>query len=196
MNLLRSVVCGATSVLLAFAWEAGAGERSSASAIPPAPNVLELARKTAFSSSAEPGVSAPPHVRSLNRGFRFALFRAKAGVPPRPPSDGTIVGRAIIEGAPAHLDLPNGEYFLWLGGGAESRVAALVSADGRTIQPVEVFSRVSGPTLRWEVQSSVPATGDPLAPTLAKDTLWLQICLGAGQSNGAAAQQCVRVPAS
>lgn len=196
MNLWRSVVCGAMGVLLAFSGEAGAEERSSASGIPPAPSLLELARKAAFSSSPEPDVSAPPHVRSLNRGFHLKLFRTRAEVPPRPSGDGTIVARAVIEGAPARLDLPNGEYFLWLGGSADSPVAALVSADGRTTQAVDVFSRAAGPTLRWEVQSSVPASGDPLAPSVAKQTLWLQICLGARERDRGAAQQCVRVPAS
>lgn len=196
MNLWRNIVCGSTSLLLVLTWGCDAGERSSAPTTPPAQKVLELARKANFSSSAEPDVPAPPHIRSLNPGFQLTLFRAQTDVPPT-PGHGAIISRAVIQGAPAHLDLPNGEYFLWLSGSADSRHAALVSADGETSKTVEVFSRPSGPTLRWEVQSSLPASGEPLAPSCANGTLWLQICLGTGQMNGAgAAQECVRVPAS
>ncbi len=196
MTLWRRAVCGSvTGVVLVCAFGCGGG--GPASPVPSARKVLELARSTTFSASAEREVPAPPPVRSLNPGFAISLFQATDAASPTPSTDGGVLARLAIQGVSAPHGVPDGEYFLWSGGSADARHAALVSSDGATTKTLEVFSRPSGPTLRWEIQSAPLASGEHLGSGCASGTLWLQVCFGAGQLNGRGEpQRCVRVPAS
>lgn len=159
--------------------------------------VIALGQRAIFQASHEPEVAAPQHVKSINPELMCNVYRVESEDTKSPRSDGSVIARLEVSGIPARNGLPDGNYYLWVGGQPEAPQAQLVGLDGSVTKAIEVFTRASGPTLAWEVNMEIPASVAATALPRETRVLWLHFCTSPAVPDGSASGQlCVRIPAS
>ncbi len=118
--------------------------------LPSAEQVRRLAKGVVFSSLAVTDAPVPIEIARHNPSFRITVhYRAGPEEVAFPPPVGAIFATVHLAGVPPEHGLPDGEYFLWVGGHMHNLRAALVSINGKVLQEMEVRSK---PTLTEEMK--------------------------------------------
>lgn len=110
--------------------------------IPSPQSVVNMTRGVAFNYLAVTDEPVPPEAKRLNPQFSIKVF-FRAGIDKLEyrPESGAVFAKVVIAGVPAKRLLPDGEYYLWIGGEGELQRGALAKIDGTFIREVEVFSK-------------------------------------------------------
>jgi hypothetical protein len=112
--------------------------------IPSAQAIVKLATEIEFSSTAVTDEPVPVDIRKLNPKFQIEVFyRTGPEKVEFAPADGAVFAKVSIKGVPKERDLPDGEYYLWIGGKVNNLRAVLVTTDARVVREMEVLSRPS-----------------------------------------------------
>lgn len=126
---------------------AGCAATSAVVQILPPATVVQLAQSVTFETVPVMDDPLPVEIRELNPKFKMSVFfRAGSAEVTVPPVVGAIFARLDIEGVPRERDLPDGSYYLWIGGETlDALRAALVKVDGSISREVELRSEPSIP---------------------------------------------------
>lgn len=178
---------GIVLLTIGFAVVFEAGTALSAD-LPKVEAILGLARQATFDPTAVTDDPVPAEIQALNPDFRIRVyFRAGADEIEFPADVGAIFARVEIKGVPKERQLPDGTYYLWIGGAFDSLRAVLAKVDGSFSREVEVRSApglaaatlrhartihavVDPPRLSIAAVPGVPGTPQP-RPT------WREICV-------------------
>jgi hypothetical protein len=105
---------------------------------------MTLARGVEFEKTAVTDDPVPADVKKLNPPFGIAVnYRASKYLVKPSPKEGGIVAKVAIKGVPTDRGVPDGEYFLWVGGPDESMRATMVKVDGSLKKDLDVLSEPS-----------------------------------------------------
>jgi hypothetical protein len=117
--------------------------------------IADIARTVQFDNTAVTDEPVPPEIRRLNAGFSIRVFyRARSDTPEVLPEEGAVLAKMTISGVPAERNLPDGDYYLWIGKGIDSLRALLIKIDGTFSREVEVLPT---PTASLAEQSVEPS---------------------------------------
>ena len=112
--------------------------------IPPSETILELGHATEFRSEVVTDEPVPEELKRLNPAFSIEVYYRKG--PYRvayPPEVGAIFAKVILAGVTKEHGLPDGAYYLWIGGHMNSLRAALAKVDAPVVKEVAVLSEPS-----------------------------------------------------
>jgi len=116
--------------------------------------IVYMARTVKFDNTAVTDQPVPPEIRRLNTGFSIKVFyRARSDTLEYLPEQGAVLAKVRIGGVPAERNLPDGDYYLWIGRGVDSLRALLIKIDGTVSKEVEVVPK---PTTSLAEQSVEP----------------------------------------
>jgi hypothetical protein len=133
--------------------------------VPTPQAVLRMATGVRFSSIAVTDDPVPLEARRLNPKFRIAVaFRTSPYASKPSPTMGAVIARVMLRGVPKARGLPDGNYYLWIGGPDENMRAVLVSTDGVTEQQAEVLSK---PSIAEETMPHSPRVHVVLGPVFS-----------------------------
>lgn len=112
--------------------------------VPSPETIVGMARDIEFTITAVTDDPVPAEVRQLNPKFGIKVYYRTGDYTVQfRPSVGAIFAKVVIKGVPKERGLPDGEYYLWIGGPADSLSAALGSVDGKFVKGVDVETKPS-----------------------------------------------------
>ncbi|MBN2570125.1 MAG: hypothetical protein JXB42_11905 [Deltaproteobacteria bacterium] len=113
--------------------------RADTSNRPSPQEIVNMARSVEFDNAAVTDEPVPREIKLLNAGFSIKVYyRAEKDIPEYLPEQGAVLSRVTISGVPAERNLPDGDYYLWIGRDIDSLQAVLVKTDGTVSTEVEV----------------------------------------------------------
>lgn len=123
--------------------------------IPTSQAIANMTRGVAFNSMAVTDEPVPPEAKKLNPNFTIRVnFRLGIEKLQYRPEMGAVFAKITVTGVPAKRLLPDGEYYLWIGGSGELKRSALAKIDGTFVREVEVLSK---PTNVLDSSAQAPA---------------------------------------
>ena len=142
--------------------------------IPPAQTIVNMARNVAFESLGVTDEPVPSEIRQLNPNFAIQVYFRSGPEAVAYPPEGAIFARVSVRGVPKERTLPDGEYYLWIGGDIDSLRGALARLDGQVLKEVEIDSQPAlaeesiphGPKVHILVEAAVTASGAVPLPTV------------------------------
>ncbi|MCE2510125.1 MAG: hypothetical protein J4G10_04010 [Alphaproteobacteria bacterium] len=109
--------------------------------IPSSEIILEMGRTTEFRSEVVTDEPVPEELKQLNPAFKIEVYYREG--PYRveyPPETGAIFAKVMLVGVTSEHGLPDGMYYLWIGGHMSSLRAALAKVDSPLVKEVAVQS--------------------------------------------------------
>lgn len=167
---------------------------------PAASQVPALAGSVKFENKAHIEDKVAPMFKGADKFSIKVQFHSTAGPVAYAPATGAVVARVSVVGIPAGRGIPDGDYYLWMGGASSDMKAELVKTDGSLAVPLDVLPAAAwrnGRVIRPEIEQ-VPADLKAAANASVVPTTraWRRICVELAPEGGAAGERCVRVPAS
>jgi len=127
---------------------------SSVTTRPSPQEIVDIARTVKFDNIGVTDEPVPPEIRRLNSGFSIRIYyRARRDTPEYLPEQGAVLAKVTIGGVPTERNLPDGDYYLWIGRGIDSLRALLIKIDGTVSKEIEVLPE---PTTSLAEQSVEP----------------------------------------
>jgi hypothetical protein len=159
--------------------------------LPSAEAIVSLSRAATFQTRAVSDRRLLPQVRKLNPQSSLQVyFRDSASMAKFEPSPGAVLARLVLRGIPDGRGLPDGEYYLWIGGTSSMLRGALAKSDATVVQAVHSEIELQPPTAMLRPPINLPSV------PLQKQRWWRHVCVNVALSGQDVTELCGRLPAN
>lgn len=130
--------------------------------IPSSETILEMGQATDFRSEVVTDDPVPDELKQLNPAFSIEVYYREGSYRVEyPPEVGAIFAKVVLTGVTPEHGLPDGTYYLWIGGHMSSLRAALAKVDAPLVKEVAVQSVPSVPEEALPHPPKVHAFAEP-----------------------------------
>lgn len=140
----REAIVGKATLIASILFLPVLGQAQSIVEIPTPQAIASMTVNADFNKIAVTDEPVPHEAKFLNPNFTIKVhFRKGIDKLQYRSGVGAVFAKLMIAGVPTKRLLPDGEYFLWIGGSGELMRGALAKTDGTFVREIEVLSKPS-----------------------------------------------------